>query len=178
LALFRELVLDNRSDLISEIDVQLRHLLGQGVDQQRALVDARYARDVLLVCDGMKGTDLPHLARRLRQVSQGARTALPVLDAAVASASAPSKVQQAPVVGHDPGPPQGWAQNTSGFGASRPMLADFNLEARYGSRDSQAAVTPGQGERAGPRPMQHTPGLTADGALPWYSLRRWLSQRS
>jgi hypothetical protein len=164
--------LDHRIPLISDIDTQLRHHLGQGVDQQRTLVDARYARDVLLVCDGMTGTDLPHLARRFRQASQGARVALPVLKSAVpAAAAAPSATL--PPGGHDPGPPQGWAHNTSGFGASRPMIADFNLDARYGSHAREPVVTDGQGHAIAPRhPAPQALSLHGK-ALPWYSWRRW-----
>jgi hypothetical protein len=174
----RETVLDPRAALITDIDMQLRHYLGQGVDQQRSLVDARYARDVLLVCDGMTGTDLPVLSKQFRQASQGVRIALPVLRAAVVTEPEPRSAagQQtiddtSAAAGHDAGPPQGWAQNTSGFGHSHPAIADFNLAPRYGTRDSALVATDRQGHLIPP------PGIAASysphTALPWYSWRRW-----
>jgi hypothetical protein len=93
--------MDPRTIIAHRIDVQLRQHLGQGVDTCRALSDKRYARDMLLVCDAMTGTDLPLLARQFRVA--GERMA-----------------QEARRPGHDAGPPQGWAANTSGFGMARP----------------------------------------------------------
>lgn len=174
--------MDPRAALITDIDTHLRHYLGQGVDLQRTLVDARYARDVLLVCDGMAGTDLPGLARRYRQASQGVRTALPVLRAAVAVAVEPepraATSVENPVAarGHDAGPPQGWAQNTSGFGHSHPPLADFNLSPHYGARDSAPTVTDRQGHLLAMRDMPA--GYPAAPALPWYSWRRWFTTQA
>ena len=40
--------------------------IGQGLDRQRLLRDALYARDVLLVCEALHHTDLPDLAQRFR----------------------------------------------------------------------------------------------------------------
>ncbi len=172
------MVLDSRAALINDIDTQLRHYLGQGIDPQRTLVDARYARDVLLVCDGMGGTDLPTLARQFRQVSQGVRVTLPVLRAAVAvepepqSASSSQRTAEAGAPGgHDAGPPQGWARNTSGFGHSHPSIADFNLSPHYGARDAAPAVTDRLGNVLVPPSAGNL--MPHGAALPWYSWRRW-----
>jgi hypothetical protein len=93
--------MDPRAVIANRIDLGLRRHLGEGVDAQRTLTDERYARDVLLVCDAMKGTDLPLLARQFRAAGQlGA-------------------VEQG-VGGHQSGPVQDWAMDTSGFGVSEP----------------------------------------------------------
>ncbi len=60
--------MDQRHIIVSRIDLQLRRHLGQAVDTHRAISDTRYAKDMLLVCDAMEGTDLPHLASQFRQV--------------------------------------------------------------------------------------------------------------
>ena len=44
---------------------------------QRAGIDARYARDVLLVCDAMPETDLPQLAEEFRAATLKVRRADP-----------------------------------------------------------------------------------------------------
>ncbi len=93
--------MDPRNLIAARIDLQLRLHLGTGVDSQRALTDAHYMRDVLFVCDAMKGTGLPLLARQFRVA--GERLAQDAL--------------RRP--GHDAGPPQDWAANTSGFGVSQ-----------------------------------------------------------
>ncbi len=98
--------MDPRTLIASRIDLQLRRHLDQGVDVYRALSDARYARDMLLVCDAMRCTGLPLLAHQFRQAG-----ALMVRDAKIS--------------GRDVGPPQDWSANTSGFGVSqRPALQD------------------------------------------------------
>jgi hypothetical protein len=96
--------MDPRDIIATRIDLHLRRHLGVGVDSHRALTDARYMRDVLLVCDAMADTDLPLLARQFR----------------VAGERMAQEASQHP--GHDAGPPQGWAANTSGFGVSQPPL--------------------------------------------------------
>jgi hypothetical protein len=58
--------MDQRNFIAGRIDVQLRRHLGMPVDTHRAVNDARYARDLLLVCDAMVGTELPHLAAQFR----------------------------------------------------------------------------------------------------------------
>ncbi|RVU43297.1 hypothetical protein [Rubrivivax rivuli] len=41
--------------------------LGQGIEPARMLSEPLYARDVLLVCEGLPGTELPQLAFKFRQ---------------------------------------------------------------------------------------------------------------
>ncbi len=62
--------MDSRSIIVSRIDLQLRRHLGQAVDTHRAVSDTRYAKDLLLVCDAMEGTDLPHLATQFRAADE------------------------------------------------------------------------------------------------------------
>jgi hypothetical protein len=95
--------MDPRTLIASRIDLHLRRHLDQGVDVQRALSDAPYAREMLWVCDAMRGTRLPLLARQFRVA--GERMA-----------------QERQRVGCDAGPAQEWAANTSGFGVSQPPL--------------------------------------------------------
>jgi hypothetical protein len=105
--------MDPRTLIASRIDLQLRRHLDHGVDVYRAVSDARYARDMLLVCDAMQGTNLPLLARQFRQAG-----ALMASDAQLS--------------GRDAGPAQEWAADTSGFGVSKPLpMAD------HGARDAK-----------------------------------------
>ena len=60
----------------------LMHEFGQGVDIQRLLKEPLYARDVLLVCDALRDSDLSVLAQQFRAAddvdagaSQGAENA-------------------------------------------------------------------------------------------------------
>jgi hypothetical protein len=62
--------MDPRSLIASRIDLQLRRHLGQPLDTYRALHDARYAKDMLLVCEAMAGTDLPQLAHQFREADE------------------------------------------------------------------------------------------------------------
>jgi len=89
--------------IVERIDLQLRSHLGQGVDGYRALNSARYARDMLLVCDAMTGTDLPLLAGQFRDASGPA-----------------ARASQRRGPGRDPQSPQLWAAITSGFGVTPP----------------------------------------------------------
>lgn len=93
--------MDPRTLIASRIDLQLRRHLDQGVDVQRALSDAPYAREMLWVCDAMRGTRLPLLARQFRQAGE-------------------LMASEAQLGGRDAGPPQDWSADTSGFGVSRP----------------------------------------------------------
>jgi hypothetical protein len=120
--------MDPRSLIASRIDLHLRRQLGTHVDGYRALTDSRYMRDVLLVCDAMTGTELPLLARQFRMA--GTRMA--------------QEAQRAP--GHDAGPPQDWAADTSGFGWSQPP---------------EQSVPGAQGGSA---------------AKPWFAPRRWFGR--
>jgi hypothetical protein len=107
--------MDPRTIIATRIDLHLRRHLGVGVDGHRALTDARYMRDVLLVCDAMVDTDLPLLARQFR----------------VAGERVAAETRQPP--GRDAGPPQGWATDTSGFGVSQPPVMPGQSE-RAGSK--------------------------------------------
>ncbi len=62
--------MDQRHIIVSRIDLQLRRHLGQPVDAHRAVSDTRYAKDLLLVCDAMQGTDLPQLATQFREADE------------------------------------------------------------------------------------------------------------
>jgi hypothetical protein len=120
--------MDPRSLIASRIDLHLRRQLGTPIDGYRALTDTRYMRDVLLVCDAMTDTDLPLLARQFR----------------VAGTRMAQQTQSAP--GHDAGPPQDWAADTSGFGwseAPAPSVPDAHGGAA---------------------------------ALPWFTPRRWFGR--
>ncbi len=97
--------MDPRTVIANRIDLHLRRHLGQGVDADRALTDARYVRDVLLVCDAMAGTNLPLLARQFRQAGE-------------------HMARDTRHIGRDTGPPLNWAANTSGFGVSQPLPID------------------------------------------------------
>jgi len=93
--------MDPRAVIANRIDLGLRRHLGEGVDAQRTLTDERYARDVLLVCDAMKGTDLPLLARQFRAAER-------------------HMAAERIAGGHHAGPAQDWAADTSGFGVPQP----------------------------------------------------------
>jgi hypothetical protein len=97
--------MDPRTLIAGRIDLHLRQHLDIGIDTWRALTDEVYMRDVLLVCDAMRKTRLPLLARQFR--------------VAEASVRRP---------GHDAGPPQAWSADTSGFGVSRPHPLDVTLQ--------------------------------------------------
>jgi hypothetical protein len=62
--------MDPRHIIASRIDLQMRRHLGQVVDTLRAISDNRYAKDLLLVCDAMEGTDLPQLATQFRAIDE------------------------------------------------------------------------------------------------------------
>ena len=44
----------------------LQRTLGQGIDRQRMVTQPLYARDVLLVCEAMRGSDLAQMAAQFR----------------------------------------------------------------------------------------------------------------
>jgi hypothetical protein len=59
--------------IAEQMDELLQRELAQGIDPYRMLAEPLYARDVLLVCDAMPGSELAALARQFR-----AATAPPV----------------------------------------------------------------------------------------------------
>ena len=91
---------DPRLAITHRMDLLLRTHMGQGVDIMRTLTDTRYCHDVLLVCDAMKTTELPQLAREFRLLGKATARA-----------------------GHAPAE-MAWAADTSGFGPSLPPGAD------------------------------------------------------
>jgi hypothetical protein len=58
--------------LAHRIDRLLEREIGLGLDGERMLGDALYARDVLLVCDALAGPDGPLLARAFRRAAAAA----------------------------------------------------------------------------------------------------------
>ena len=91
--------MDQRHIIVSRIDLQLRRHLGQAVDAHRAVSDTRYAKDLLLVCDAMEGTDLPQLATQFReadlQMTAARRALAPRPTTRVPTAYAPMPVTAA-----------------------------------------------------------------------------------
>ena len=53
--------------LCARIDVLLQRELGLGIEPGRMLAEPLYARDVLLVCDALHGSEGADLAARLRR---------------------------------------------------------------------------------------------------------------
>jgi hypothetical protein len=102
----RDMDTDARQALAQRIHLLLRRELGQGIDVARTLADALYARDVLLVCDAMTGSELASLALQYRGVEP------PAARASAADVAAPS------------GPPSLWPQNHADFAASGPAGQD------------------------------------------------------
>jgi hypothetical protein len=99
-----------RSIIATRIDMPLRRQLGVGADGHRAPTDARYMRDVLLVCDAIADLDLPLWARQFRVAGERAAQ------------------QASPHAGHDADPPRDWAANTSGFDVSQLPVMSGRVE--------------------------------------------------
>ncbi|MBC7728563.1 MAG: hypothetical protein H7242_13300 [Microbacteriaceae bacterium] len=88
--------------LVREID--------HAIEVERLLTDARYARDVLLVCDALVGSEAPSLAAQFRMMPLPMPAAAAAGIGARGQASAPGHAQQATE----------WARDTSGFGVTQP----------------------------------------------------------
>jgi hypothetical protein len=58
-----------RQRIAQRIHTELLQELDQGIDVKRMLAQPLYARDVLLVCDAMRDTDLARLAEQYRSAS-------------------------------------------------------------------------------------------------------------
>jgi hypothetical protein len=58
-----------RQRIAQRIHTVLLRELDQGIDVKRMLAQPLYARDVLLVCDAMRDTDLPLLSEQYRAAS-------------------------------------------------------------------------------------------------------------
>ena len=57
---------DLRLKIAQRINLLLQRELAQGIDVPRLLAQPLYARDVLLVCDAVRGNDLAMLAQQFR----------------------------------------------------------------------------------------------------------------
>jgi hypothetical protein len=82
--------------IADRMDGLLQAELGLGIDLQRLVGDALYARDVLLVCDAFHGQELAELARQFRRA----------LD------------EPPPQEGTAPAAAAGWGARSSGFMSS------------------------------------------------------------
>jgi hypothetical protein len=107
--------------IATKIHFFLMRELGKGIDVEKMLQHPRYARDVLLVCDACRGTELAELASTYRQVKK-------LYDRLEAAAQIP---------GHAPHPTE-WSRNTTGFGVSRPMDVDPPAEGNAPQADSRS----------------------------------------
>ena len=56
--------------IAGRINALLVQEMGQGIDPARMLAESLYARDVLLVCEALPGSELAELAPRFRQALQ------------------------------------------------------------------------------------------------------------
>ncbi|MDE2368888.1 MAG: hypothetical protein KGN16_07935 [Burkholderiales bacterium] len=112
------------------IHLRLMAELGEGIDTERMVEDPLYARDVLLVCDALRGSDLAQLAvmyrAALRAEPRPEPTAAPLPETAAAESTPPStwgsifnsvfgasSTSPAPLDGPAPPPRRRW------FGARR-----------------------------------------------------------
>ena len=110
--------------LAARIHALLESALGAGVESERLVRDERYARDVLLVCDAMAGTEGPDLAREYRLATEAAPPAEPpqqparmplrvasLLNAVFGPLDEPASLPPTgprPAVGGDPAPRRRW----------------------------------------------------------------------
>ena len=100
--------------------------LGQGVDGLRMVAEPLYARDVLLVCDAMPGTELATLAQHFRvAANERAEDEAPAPPPAAASGFGASVVSRL----------------SSGFGRSKPGSSS-TLEARAEAQDADTDPPP------------------------------------
>ena len=90
----------NRLQLANQINSLMLRELGQGIEVEHMLADDRYARDVLLVCQALRGTELAVLAAEFHGASAQWRHAN----------GSPGHVHQS----------TDWSGDTSGFGVTRP----------------------------------------------------------
>jgi hypothetical protein len=90
----------SRLQIAAKIHFFLKRELGTGIDVETMLKRPSYAGEVLAMCDKARGTELAELAQRFRSAT------------AEAERTARQRV------------PQPWADDTSGFGLSKPWLGD------------------------------------------------------
>jgi hypothetical protein len=60
----------DRQRIAQRISLLLHQELGQGIDIKRMVTSELYARDVLLVCDALRGSDLAELSRLYRLAAE------------------------------------------------------------------------------------------------------------
>ena len=149
--------------IAERMNALLLHELGQGVDGLRMVAEPLYARDVLLVCDALPGTELAELAQHFRV----AATERPKAEASSARPSAGSG-RDRPAAGTRKGKHAGadrGERSSSGFGASvLSRLASgfgFSIPGGQPSLDSQSETRPGAARQPPPRR--------------WFSPSRWHS---
>ena len=102
--------------------------IGHGIQIERLLGDARYARDVLLVCDACVGSELMALAVMFRDVT----------------ANLPAHLTETVPDRHEPPgyaqQPNEWARDTSGFGLTQPPPLALDPRGRDDSDFGPATV--------------------------------------
>ena len=96
----------SRLQIAERIHQVLLREIGHAIEVERLVTDARYARDVLLVCDALAGGEARPLAEQFRRFPPPASAALPP----AGPAGAPGHARQA----------NEWARDTSGFGVTHP----------------------------------------------------------
>jgi hypothetical protein len=117
---------NDRLQLAQRLHQVLLREIDHAIEVERLLTDAHYARDVLLVCDALAGSEAPPLARQFR--------ALPPPAADLAGGpGAPGHAQQS----------TDWSRDTSGFGITQPPP----MEAAAGARPGAGEPPDGQPER-------------------------------
>ncbi|WP_201495766.1 hypothetical protein [Rubrivivax sp. A210] len=99
--------------IADRIHAGLQRELGEGIDRERMVHHALYARDVLLVCEALRASDMPDLARAFRR-----------------AVSAPEPVLAVP------------AAAASGFSASRFISSLFGTPSTLDSRPASDAPPP------------------------------------
>ena len=90
----------SRLQLAQRIHLLLLREIDHAIEVERLLADARYARDVLLVCDAVPGGELVPLAQLFREASR----------AQPGEQAEPGHAPQA----------NDWGRDTSGFGVTQP----------------------------------------------------------
>jgi hypothetical protein len=101
---------NSRLRIATRIHYLLARYLGDGIDVGAMLKREDYAREVLFVCDASDDAELQALARQYREA--------PAIDASLAV-----RPTGAPAAGRPAPQDTAWAQDTSGFGVSRPPAA-------------------------------------------------------
>jgi len=93
----------SRLQIATRIHTLMLRDVGHGIEVEHMLTRERYARDVLLVCEALRGSELAALAQQFR----------------VASAQLARAWQESGPPGHVPQATD-WSRDTSGFGLTQP----------------------------------------------------------